>query len=227
MRYYIFVEINEGKAAEFTANRNISTDKTFIYLTAGNFSEASAILGDAERIAEDYLSSHEEEEPEQKAAVAPVQLDAESELTEFELTTAGKRFIASLKKAQELIKEHDKNSLTYSQMLYLSNCWKCRDKWEAFCNLYNIGFKKGYEAAYKEGNGERFIMPAVTPETRKHNKIFVSALISPETYAGIQIRTKHQNELSGYYFGFMIEYAYKRERRSSCYLNTPRSKRRS
>ena len=153
---------DENSTATVTANAS-SADTASVIITAGSLQEATNLLQEgtekalaamkiwkpAEAPAEDPVEEKPQKETYKKA---PISVEAaQRKMEDYEATTTGRRFKAGLKKAKDFTEKHDKGGLNLSKIQYLMLDSYAKGAFDAIINAYSYGYRKGHNAAKREG----------------------------------------------------------------------------
>lgn len=134
------------------------SDKVNIFVEAPTLPEANKLIVPGERMAlkamKEWLPQDPEEQPQaqQHYKFIPLSIeDMENTINTFEASDKGIRFLHSMDLAKTLTKKKDKTGgLSLSELNYM-RASAYSDVWKAMFNIYNIAFRRGYNAGKEDG----------------------------------------------------------------------------
>ena len=159
MKLATFITTTDENNAATVSVTAIDNETASIIITAGSLQEAATLLQEGEEKALEAMriwkptdAPVEEKTPASTFKKAPVSIEtARQQMGDFEKTTAGKRFKAGLKRAKDFTEKHDKGGLNISRIQYLMLDSYAKGAFDAIINAYSYGYKRGHNAAKKEG----------------------------------------------------------------------------
>lgn len=165
MKMTVLLMIDTDKEENVTVQA-YSKASANIFVTAATMDKAQALLTTGRQQAEEAMASWTPEQEE--AAPAPADQkpqkhyyvctgkaieDMDEEAAEFEDTTAGRRFMASINNARDFYFKHSKGGLLMMQLNYLANIHRnslINGSMDLTALAYRRGYKEGQTAAGKK-----------------------------------------------------------------------------
>lgn len=166
MKMTVLLMIDADKEENVTAQA-FSTESANIYITAGNMDKAQALLTTGRQQAEEAMASWTPEQ--EKAAPAPADQkpqkhyvfytgkaieDMDEEAAEYEDTTAGRRFMASINNARDFYFKHSKGGLLMTQLNYIANIHR-NSLINGSMDLTALAYRRGYKEGQKKAAGKK------------------------------------------------------------------------
>lgn len=161
MKMTVLLMIDTDKEENVTVQA-FSKESANIYVTAANMDKAQALLATGRQQAEEAMASwtpgQEEaapvpadQKPQKRTGKAIKDMDEEA--GEYEDTTAGRRFIASINNARAFYFKHSKGDFLMRQLNYLANIHGnslIHGSMDLTALAYRRGYKEGQMAAGKK-----------------------------------------------------------------------------
>lgn len=166
MKMTVSLMIDADKEENVTAQA-FSTESANIYVTAATMDKAQALLTTGRQQAEEAMASWTPEQEE--AAPAPADQkpqkhyvfytgkdieDMDEEAAEYEDTTAGRRFMASINNARDFYSKHSKGGLLMSEVNYLANIHH-NSLVNGSIDLSALAYRRGYREGQKKAAGKK------------------------------------------------------------------------
>lgn len=166
MKMTVLLMIDADKKENVTAQA-FSTESANIYVTAATMDKAQALLTTGRQQAEEAMASWTPEQEE--AAPAPADQkpqkhyvfytgkaieDMDEEAAEYEDTTAGRRFMASINNARDFYFKHSKGGLLITQLNYIANIHR-NSLVNGSMDLTALAYRRGYMEGQKKAAGKK------------------------------------------------------------------------
>ena len=166
MKMTVLLMIDADKEENVTAQA-FSTESANIYVTAATMDKAQALLTTGRQQAEEAMASWTPKQEE--AAPAPADQkpqkhyvfytgkaieDMDEEAAEYEDTTAGRRFMASINNARDFYFKHSKGGLLITQLNYIANIHR-NSLLNGSIDLTALAYRQGYMEGQKKAAGKK------------------------------------------------------------------------